>query len=78
MASNSGRKRNYSDMNAILEFMLNDDSDMENDLGGTLRSLIFASSNFRETKINGFREHLFSRIERFQKFREHKFSRIGK
>ena len=26
----------------------------------------------------GFREHLFSRIERFQKFREHKFSRIGK
>ena len=35
MASNSDRKRNYSDMNAILEFMLNDDSDMECDLGGT-------------------------------------------
>ena len=44
----------------------------------TLRSLIFASSNFRETKKIGFREHLFSRIERFQKLREHKFSRIGK
>ena len=44
----------------------------------TLRSLIFASSNFRETKKIGFREHLFSRIERFTKFREHKFSRIGK
>ena len=31
-----------------------------------------------DTKKIGFREHLFSRIERFQKFREHKFSRIGK
>ena len=35
MASNSGRKRNNSDMNSILEFMLNDDIDMECDLGGT-------------------------------------------
>ena len=30
--------------------------------------------NFRETKKNGFREHLFSRIERFQKFREQIFA----
>ena len=51
---------------------------MDKYTNNTLRSLIFASSNFRETKKIGFHEHLFSRIERFQKFREHKFSRIGK
>ena len=65
-----------------LPFVLDDDRTYDAkcaaEIWCTLRSLIFASSNFREIKKIGFREHLFSRIERFQKFREHKFSRIGK
>ena len=66
--------KNECKTNEEFQFKLANRSRMPN----TLRSLIFASSNFRETKKIGFREHLFSRIERFQKFREHKFSRIGK